>query len=448
MATISTIIRKDKPSPDGKFPIFTRVSDRGQRVLFSTGFEATEKEFVEGKDAGRFIQGRGVAKFNVTRKENGVSVVYDNREANGKLEELENRLHELIENYEEEGIAWTMTMLKDDFLHKTKRISFYAFALEMIESEHKARNAFQRASIVKDALGSFKKYDSGFEKKAFQDITPKYLQGYINFWTKAGNSSSTIGIRLREIRRIYNVAIRDGVASEGNYPFSSGKEDGRIKIPKTEIRKADKYLTGESMKAIANGKLSKKILDKTRHLFLFSFYCRGINWKDMALLTKDNFFKGNSIDTTTKESKEVTIIRYHRSKTKGAFEIQVTPPIQAELDWFKANTKCYGSYVLPIILEKVSEDHLDVYLHQSRRRYNRYLKEVAKELGLPESQQDISIYTARHSFAMDLQNRDKPVEIISEALGHQSVTTTKHYIAKFSTTRMAEETYIDLRDEK
>ena len=66
----------------------------------------------------------------------------------------------------------------------------------------------------------------------------------------------------------------------------------------------------------------------------------------------------------------------------------------------------------------------------AEKRFNSILKVLAKELGLPESQQDISIYTARHSFAMTLQNKGKSVEIISQALGHQSVETTKHYLAK------------------
>lgn len=166
----------------------------------------------------------------------------------------------------------------------------------------------------------------------------------------------------------------------------------------------------------------------------------------MAQLTKDSLFKVTVTDVTTKESQEVTVMQYHRSKTKGTFDIQVTPNIQRELDWFKSNTKLFGDHVLPIILEKVEPDNLDIYLKQSRKRFNRNLKELAKELGLPESQQDISIYTARHSFAMTLQNKGKSVEIISQALGHQSVETTKHYLAKFSTTKMAEETDIDLSE--
>lgn len=438
---------KDRPSDDGKYPVYVRVSDRGKRLHLSTGFEASEKEFLEGKDEGRFLQGRGVPKFFVFRKENGTQVKYDNKEANDVLSEIEKKINSLIDGYVENGVLWTITQLKEDFQNKTKRAYFYEFAESMIESEYRSKNAFQHARIVEDALNSFKKYDPAFEKKEFQDITPKYLQGFINYWTREGNSSSTIGIRLREIRRIYNVAIRDGVISQDYYPFSRSSGDSGVKIPRTEINKADKYLTKESLKALLKGKLKKKVHNKTRHLFLFSLFSRGMNWKDMALLTNDSFYKTTVTDETTKETKEVTMMRYQRSKTKREFDIEVSEEIRYELKWFKENTKLYGKHVLPIILEKVEPEKLDVYLQQSRKKFNRHLKDVAKELKFPESQQDISIYTARHSFAMYLQNKGIAIEYISEALGHQSIKTTRHYLDKFSTTKMAEVTSINLLDD-
>lgn len=45
---------------------------------------------------------------------------------------------------------------------------------------------------------------------------------------------------------------------------------------------------------------------------------------------------------------------------------------------------------------------------------------------------------------MTMLNLDKSIEVISQALGHQSVETTKHYLAKFSSSKMAKETDIDL----
>ena len=137
-------------------------------------------------------------------------------------------------------------------------------------------------------------------------------------------------------------------------------------------------------------------------------------------------------------------MKYRRSKTQGQFEIQVTDRIQKELDWFKKSTPLFSDYVLPIIQLNVEPKKLDAYLSQVRKRFNHSLREIASALKLPASQLNISSYTSRHSFAMTLQTIDKPVEIISHALGHQSVKTTKHYLEGFSSTRMAQETDIDL----
>lgn len=84
-----------------------------------------------------------------------------------------------------------------------------------------------------------------------------------------------------------------------------------------------------------------------------------------------------------------------------------------------------------------------MYLAKIRQRFNESLRKLAKLLDFPESQQNINFSTARHSFAIAMLNMDKPVEIISQALTI-SLWRSKHYLAKFSFTKMAKETYIDL----
>lgn len=447
MATIRSILKSTKDA-DGRYPILLCVSDRGKRAYFSTGFSATEKEFEVTKQGGRFIQGKGIRKFMVERKdESGVLETFSNMEANNKLAGLETRAKNIIQKYNDEHISWGFEQFRADFTNAPKRELFLSYAEEVMEKEYRANGQFQKASIMEDAIQSLKNYDGQLAKKAFQDITPKYLEGYVSFCRNKGNGNGTISIRLREIRRIFNLAIGEKVIKPELYPFSSGKEDGKVRLPKVELSKTDQYLTEESLKAIAKTVMDDPILERTRHLFLFSFYCRGINWKDMSLLTKSSFRLATVIDETTKKSKEVTMLQYRRSKTKGAFDILVTANIQRELDWFKENTVLYGDYVLPIISLQVKPEQLDEYLKQRRKRFNRSLRALAKKLNLPESQQNITIYTARHSFAMTLQTAEKPIEIISQALGHQSVETTKHYLAKFSTTKMAEETDINLLDD-
>lgn len=447
MTSIRSILKSSIDS-DGRHPVLLCISDRGKRAYFSTGFSAIEKEFEVSKEGGRFIQGRGVKAFTVERKEeDGTTKTYTNKEANDKLAALESRASEILRKYNEEHINWGFEQFRADFENAPKRKLFVTYAEDVMEKEYRSKGQFQKASIMDDAIQSVKAYDSQLAKKSFQDITPRYLEGYVAHCRKKGNGNGTISIRLREIRRIFNLAIRDKVISQEQYPFSSGKEDGKVKLPKTEMSKTDQYLTEESLKKIAKASLQDPVLERTRHLFLFSFYCRGINWKDMAQLTKENFRPMTVTDETTKESKEVTVLIYRRSKTKGEFDIQVTDNIQRELDWFKDNTVLYKDYVLPIISLDVTPDNMDEYLKQKRKRFNRSLRKLAEKLELSESQKDISIYTARHSFAMGMQNKELPVEMISQALGHQSVETTKHYLAKFSTTKMAEATDFNLLDE-
>ena len=444
MTKVRTILKSSKSS-DGRQQVLLLLSDHGKREYFSTGFSATPKEFDASKDVGRFIQGRGIPSFRIERKEEDGSIKsYTNKEANDALAQMEERASAIIKRYNDNHINWGFEQFRDDFTNAPKRELFLSFAESIIETEYQQQERYKKATIAKDALTSFKQYDKSIAKKTFQDITPSYIQGYIKHCQRKGNTNNTIGIRLREIRRIYNIAIREKIVAQELYPFSKGKEDGKARIPKVEQNKTDQYLPIESMRKIASAKLSDPILDRTRHLFLFSFYCRGINWKDMARLTNKNFYKATVIEESTKISRQVTMMRYNRSKTKGEFEIQVTPNIQRELDWFKKNTVLFEDYVLPIVRVNTEPSKFDEYVLQILKRFNRSLKQLAKEIGLPESQQKLSIYSARHSFAMTLQNKNKPVEIISQALGHQSVETTKHYLEKFSTTRMAEETDIDL----
>ena len=358
--------------------------------------------------------------------------------------ELENRARDILQRYNENHINWGFDRFRDDFTNAPKRNLFLSFAEEVIDREYQKQGRFKKAIIAREALESLKRYDKSLPKKAFQDISPSYIQGYIKYCQKQGNSNNTIGIRLREIRRFYNIAIRDKIVSPDLYPFSGGKEDGKARIPTIEQNKTDQFLPIESMQKMAASIITDPILDRTRHLFLFSYYCRGMNWKDMAMLTNKSFYKATVTEVSTNKSRQVTMMQYKRSKTKGEFDIQVTKSIQGELDWFKKKTVLFKDYVLPIISIEVEPEKFDEYIMQIRKRFNRSLKILAEQLELPESQRNLSIYSARHSFAMTMQNQGKPVEIISQALGHQSVETTKHYLAKFSTTRMADETDIDL----
>lgn len=443
MAAIRTILKKSKTNSKGEHPILLRVADSdNNRTHFATGFYSTEKFFDTSKEGGRFFQGKGVRGFNVERKEEDGSIrIYTNREANDKLAALENRASEIMKKYREEHISWNLDRFRADFIDAPKKSTFLSFAEQIVEKEYRDRGQHSTANTVKYTIISLKRFDKDLSKRLFEDINTKYLNNYERFCREEGAQPGTISIRMRVIKRVFNIAIRDSTIERDLYPFSNGKDDGKYKIPQPGLTKTNQFLTIESLKKLANKTFDSRPKERDKHLFLFSFYCMGINWKDMALLKQSNF---HHILTT--EGEEVTVLRYKRAKTQGDIEIMVVPNIQKELDWFRMNTHLYSDYVLPIISLSIPPDKIDGYLAQKRKRFNSSLKVIAKELELPESQLNMTSYHARHSFAMALLDKGRSVEIISQALGHQSVETTKHYLAKFSTTKMAEETDIDLSE--
>jgi integrase len=59
---------------------------------------------------------------------------------------------------------------------------------------------------------------------------------------------------------------------------------------------------------------------------------------------------------------------------------------------------------------------------------NKYIKRIAKNVGIKEN---ISTYSARHSFATVLKRSGINLSFISEALGHSNMKTTESYLDSF-----------------
>ena len=66
------------------------------------------------------------------------------------------------------------------------------------------------------------------------------------------------------------------------------------------------------------------------------------------------------------------------------------------------------------------------------RSINYYMKKLAQLLGIKSK---LTTYVARHSYATMLKNLGVSVEEISESLGHNSIETTRNYLASFSQNR-------------
>lgn len=104
--------------------------------------------------------------------------------------------------------------------------------------------------------------------------------------------------------------------------------------------------------------------------------------------------------------------------------IKIIKPIEELLDRYSIK----GSpYLLPIITR---------LNHNERRQYetvlrcvNNALKVISKMTGLSVP---LTTYVARHAWASIAKAKNVPVNVISDALGHDSIATTQIYLASIN----------------
>lgn len=437
MAQVRIVLHKgSKIATPTESPVVLYVSKQGERLRINTGFyglsEADGGTFIEAD--GRFKAGQGISTYNVRRKEADGIHEYTAKDANTELTKIQSRADDIIDEWEKIGKEWTITMLRDELNPSRGKTleSFKAYAETRVLAErYEKMGQYRTAQVLRYTLVSLAKYDTRFDTKKVQDINARYLNEYIADQTKNGIKPNTISIRLRAIRKVLNFAIEDKCGSVETYPF--GGKNG-VKIPHNKTLK--RYVPMDGLHRIAATKMINPAAESARHLFLLSFYLRGMNYEDMAKMRTSNI-----VQTITKDGKPAKMLTYRRSKTGGDFEIMITPRIQTELDWFAANTPRHRDYLLPIITQDIAPEKMAEYLNQRRKRHNRQLQKIADECGIVGN---MTAYSARHSFAQAMLMKGEDVAHISQALGHADTKTTQIYLAGFDTETMAAATDIEL----
>ena len=87
-----------------------------------------------------------------------------------------------------------------------------------------------------------------------------------------------------------------------------------------------------------------------------------------------------------------------------------------------------SEYLLPIIMP-MNGDERKQY-QNAMYLINRKLKDIGKMIGI---QLPLTMYVARHSWANVAKNKNVPISVISEGMGHDSEMTTQIYLASLDT---------------
>ena len=149
------------------------------------------------------------------------------------------------------------------------------------------------------------------------------------------------------------------------------------------------------------------LLEQARDLFLFSFYTRGMSFVDMAYLKKKDLQNG--------------LLVYRRQKTAQQLFIKWEAPMQEIVNRY---WDAKSPYLLPIITSPGQQERRQ-YL-RAIHTLNEHLKEIGKMVNSPVP---LTSYVARHGWANIARSRNVPIAVISEAMGHDSESTTRIYLA-------------------
>ncbi len=266
------------------------------------------------------------------------------------------------------------------------------------------------ARAYNDSLTSILSYKKNLK---VSQITPDFLKGYEKWMIDNGRSLTTVGMYVRALRTIFNIAIENEVIDASKYPFK------KYTIPSPQ--KISRTLKKEEIKQIINYTAKRDADAVALDYWVFSFISNGMNFKDIALLKYGNI-NGDFLE-------------FRRAKTKRTTNNNSLPimvPLDENLSYIinkRGNkSKKKEDYIFPILKHGLTPqqeyDHIKTFVRNTNKRLTR----VGIELGLSLK---VTSYVARHCFATIQKNNNAPLAYISEALGHSNLKTTQNYFGRF-----------------
>jgi integrase/recombinase XerD len=385
----SILLIKWVKNKEGKHPVKLRVTYQRNRKYYTL-----KKEHYSSEDFEAIYDPKTRGKLKEKRK---------------KFDKVEDRAIDIIDNVLDE---FSFDAFEIKYLnHKTKiDTSVKAFFNNKITEIDEEK--IQTATLYRSTLRSLLEFD---EKITFQKITPQYLKKYQKWMLEKGNSYTTIGMYLRNLKCIINIALKNGIRI--NYPFGKEKE-GKYSILKSKNFK--KALNLSEINAMFEYKTETRNEFVSLQYWLFSYLCNGMNMVDIANLKYKNI-QGNNILFIRQKTKDI-------SNEITEISVFILPEVLEIIKNIGNENKKPENYIFPIFKQDLTVIEKNNILKQHIKYVNKYIRRVAGKIGINEN---ITTYWARHSYSTILKRAGTPIEFISEQLGHQDTKTTKSYLDGF-----------------
>ncbi len=389
MATVTAVLRKSKKKIDNTIPIAVRISEGIKNKYISLGHAVLEKDWDEDMQKVK----RSNPNFDYIN-----SLILKRRTEVDKLV-LEVRL------YAETDILDSIQRRHQ----KKERDGFFVMAEEYLKGLY-LNKKFTRLSAEKPRVKHFKEFLSNrdIQFKKIDVALLKNFSAYLKNKQKCGER--TVMNHMVVIRTIYNLAIKEKIASLHDYPF--GKHGFRIKYPES-IKIG---LNEDEVHQLEYADLSHlSELDHVRNVWLFSFYLAGMRISDVLRL-KWNDFSDHRLN-------------YKMGKNKKVVSLKLPDKAAAILEKYKAEESLNNGFVFPDMRNADYEDEENMYRNIVRvtGKFDKLLKELAKEIKITKP---LTNHISRHTFGNITGDKISP-QMLQKLYRHSHISTTMGYQANF-----------------
>lgn len=406
MATARLYLDARRLNKTGMYPVKIMVNHKDDTKLFPTGISVKQADWN--------------ANTNFIRKQHK-----EYAEIAAKLNEMTYRCSSYISTNQIGIKSMNCTELRDTLELYIKDGSVSSEVISFWKIRIEAKNAIGKygtADWYSDGLTAFTRF-IGNHRIRFAEINVSLIETYeahlVKRKGKGGEddkkpiSLNTVNGYMRSFRAIINDAVKKGKAKDN--PFNM------YKIKKQETKK--RAISEVDIQLIRDAQIEPgcPIYD-CRNYFLFSFNMRGMNFKDMAFLKKEDIVDDR--------------IEYKRLKQGSLFSIKITKEAKGILDYYKDNP---GEYVFPILYPNKWDNKAKKEVPRTSKEMQRYYRNQCtyhnKRLkGLADFakiEATLTGYVSRHSWATLAKKKGVPIAVISEGLGHGSESVTKAYLGTF-----------------
>ncbi len=282
---------------------------------------------------------------------------------------------------------------------KKKQHGLLAYATRLIGARRQ-EGRHNTADLYRTTRNRVRRFMKGKELD-LRRITPDWVARFAASLRADGLRPNSVRTYLSNLRAIYYLACREGLTLRPAVSPFEGL------LPRKE-RGESRALDEKALMEIASFRLEEPDRKSERALDLarFSLLACGMPFVDLVRLNSDNI-QGDEIV-------------YRRKKTGVLIRVGITPVMRRLIGKYAEEGSRYLFPIQPANRPVGHEEYKTLL-----RSYNHILKEIGTSLTTPVR---LTSYTMRHSWATNAYRKHIPLSVISQALGHTSEQTTRHYL--------------------